>query len=360
MAKSNNLPDLTLKEKGCSKCKELLPISNFHLDRWSPNGYQYICKRCRSELNYLIDENLKEKICRICNELLPINKFSRSKIIKDGYDNRCNRCRYITGDVVRKKRDRELYHKKVRINLNKRRNKPQSIASELLKSIKFRSKLKGVPYDLDQDWLIPKLEKKVCEVTGLSLAFSGTTDIAPTHGGSQRIKTAWSPSIDRIISERGYLKENCRVVLSIYNTFKNYWNDETVKIWANGFLGNKVSVDFSDPKVELHSIKTKVSGLWNKSRQTIKKKGLSSNITKDWIRNELEKGECAVTKIPNDMRKGLRKPRYVFPFTPSIDRIDSSGGYTTDNTRIVCFIHNWGRQDTPDKDLIYFAKSLIK
>lgn len=35
----------------CTKCKEELPLSEFHKDKSQPHGYHYTCKKCRSEAN---------------------------------------------------------------------------------------------------------------------------------------------------------------------------------------------------------------------------------------------------------------------------------------------------------------------
>lgn len=50
---------------------------------------------------------------------------------------------------------------------------------------------------------------------------------------------------------------------------------------------------------------------------------------------EAQGARCALTGIPFDLRVvGVGQARR--PFAPSLDRIDSSGGYTRDNTRLVC------------------------
>jgi hypothetical protein len=46
-------------------------------------------------------------------------------------------------------------------------------------------------------------------------------------------------------------------------------------------------------------------------------------------------GRCALSGLPFDLRSvGRGKARR--PFAPSLDRIDSTGGYTSDNVRLVC------------------------
>jgi hypothetical protein len=52
-------------------------------------------------------------------------------------------------------------------------------------------------------------------------------------------------------------------------------------------------------------------------------------------------GRCAVTNIPFHMER-FADAFVKYPFAPSIDRILSSGGYTPDNTRLVCAAVNFG------------------
>lgn len=78
-------------------------------------------------------------------------------------------------------------------------------------------------------------------------------------------------------------------------------------------------------------------------------KGRLAEINAEWIEKELERLDykCAVTRIPFNV---VMPPRGMNPYTPSIDRIDASRGYTLDNIRIVIFGLNvmmldWG-EDT--------------
>jgi hypothetical protein len=53
---------------------------------------------------------------------------------------------------------------------------------------------------------------------------------------------------------------------------------------------------------------------------------------RDWLKAKVDAGVCELTGTPFDFsgRKGN-------PYAPSLDRIDSSKGYTRDNVRLVCF-----------------------
>ncbi len=52
------------------------------------------------------------------------------------------------------------------------------------------------------------------------------------------------------------------------------------------------------------------------------------------------KGRCALTGLPFDLRK-VGTGQAQRPFAPSVDRIDSTGGYTRDNVRLVCQVVNF-------------------
>jgi hypothetical protein len=52
------------------------------------------------------------------------------------------------------------------------------------------------------------------------------------------------------------------------------------------------------------------------------------------------KGRCSVSNVPFDITNTDDK-KWRRPFRPSIDRIDSSGHYTRDNSRLVCSLVNF-------------------
>jgi len=84
------------------------------------------------------------------------------------------------------------------------------------------------------------------------------------------------------------------------------------------------------------------------------------NLTLDWVRKQLEEGKCAVTGISfqfPDYAPGTRGKRAAW--TPSVDRIDNTKGYTTDNCRLVVWIYNLAKNNYADEDVAHLAQSLI-
>lgn len=88
-------------------------------------------------------------------------------------------------------------------------------AKYYLKVVKDRSRKKGLEFDLDYEWIKEKFDNGVCEISGERLDFTYTPGTTGNSAYSE-----FTPSIDRIDSSRGYLKENCQVVCIWINRAK--------------------------------------------------------------------------------------------------------------------------------------------
>jgi hypothetical protein len=79
------------------------------------------------------------------------------------------------------------------------------------------------------------------------------------------------------------------------------------------------------------------------AKHRAKKYGVPFDLTLEWLQVRIEAGRCEVTGLPFNMDSNKRNT----PFAPSVDRINSAGGYTEDNCRLVLFAVNaalgdWG------------------
>lgn len=81
-----------------------------------------------------------------------------------------------------------------------------------LSNAKQRAKRAGLPFNLDKDWFYSSMPTH-CPVFGI--LFTTGTD---------------NPSIDRIIPEKGYIKENCRIISQRANLIKNDASIEELKL----------------------------------------------------------------------------------------------------------------------------------
>jgi hypothetical protein len=81
-------------------------------------------------------------------------------------------------------------------------------AKALLNKAKYRSSKYNREFDLTLDWVLKKLEEETCELSGRKFNF--------TQLGNHKTHPD-SPSIDRIDSNLGYTKNNCRIIVTSLN-----------------------------------------------------------------------------------------------------------------------------------------------
>lgn len=91
-------------------------------------------------------------------------------------------------------------------------------------------------------------------------------------------------------------------------------------------------------------------------KRRAKQKGFECSITKDELKALRASGICAATGI----RFIWEGPDKHNPWAPSVDRIDSSKGYTLENCQVVCWIYNWAKGNWHPDVVLEMAKALIK
>lgn len=91
-----------------------------------------------------------------------------------------------------------------------RRAEPFFMARYMLGAVRARAVKKKLICDLDLVWFREALSRN-CSFTGLPFELVA--------------HSPWYPSVDRIDSTKGYTKDNCRLVVAMYNYMKNRWTD---------------------------------------------------------------------------------------------------------------------------------------
>lgn len=154
---------------------------------------------------------MNTKICNKCREEKTLDNFTLRKDTGK-YRCVCHECRrkeYKENKKLRKKainRAKEYYknNKQKVLTLRKQRYK-ENLQKVLYKSAKDRAKKKNIPFNIDiEDIIIPER----CPVFGFKFEI----------GTKNKQK---SPSLDRIIPEKGYVKGNIIVVSLKANAMKN-------------------------------------------------------------------------------------------------------------------------------------------
>jgi hypothetical protein len=93
-------------------------------------------------------------------------------------------------------------------------------AESMINNSKNSAKKRGHTHTLTKEDLIPALEKGVCELTGIPFSFQPALD--------KKHMNLYSPSADRLDNNKGYHKDNIRVVLWAVNRAVGEDGDEAM------------------------------------------------------------------------------------------------------------------------------------
>lgn len=149
---------------------------------------------------YNDEGTITHKRCSYCRNTLAIDTFNTHPNQKDGYNNVCRPC--------------ASFRWKEKID--------QRRLPYLLNRVRSSARDKGLPFNLKlEDIVIPSH----CPVLGIELEF-----------GKSSTEKSWrdnSPSLDRIVPELGYVKENVIVVSYRANRIKNDATIEELQKVAN-------------------------------------------------------------------------------------------------------------------------------
>ncbi len=106
------------------------------------------------------------------------------------------------------------------------------------------------------------------------------------------------------------------------------------------------------------TVKGRSIRLFLAAKRRAKQLNLEFDIALGRIEIALMIGSCERTGIPFD----LNSPnKYQFnPFSPSIDKKNSFGGYTNDNTQIVCNAYNLGKGQMTDDEFVQFCRMVVQ
>lgn len=110
-------------------------------------------------------------------------------------------------------------------------------------------------------------------------------------------------------------------------------------------------------KKQLLNNRGRAGQLYRAARIRAKNKDLHCTITKLWVLQALDTGVCQLSGIPFDLKP---TKKYNFnPYSPSIDRIDSSKGYTFENSRVILTALNVALSEYGLDTYVTIAKKVI-
>lgn len=90
------------------------------------------------------------------------------------------------------------------------------------------------------------------------------------------------------------------------------------------------------------SIRGRMGELLSSAKGRAKNKNLPIDIDLDFLLNlyEQQNGKCKLTNLELKFERNKDSKQNFMPFSPSLDKVDASKGYTKDNVRLVCVIVN--------------------
>jgi hypothetical protein len=148
--------------------------------------------------------------CYRCGSVKLLQHFRPDEYRNGIKTNVCRECEKKRSRVWSKK-----YHSDVK------RGKPLTKATGLLTGARYRSRKHNLECDLDLPWILERVSRGFCEVTGLPFVFDPDE---PERPGAR----AFSPSLDRKDPSKGYTKDNTQVVVWVYNGAKGSNTHEDV------------------------------------------------------------------------------------------------------------------------------------
>lgn len=209
-----------MNEQICYECGKTKPltIEFFPINKRMKNGFNGKCRECRTRTrtdrtrNHWNEDLL---LCLRCGEYKEINEFdARSENIhRQGKTRHCKKC------VKQVAENRRI--------CARGKEDIDTIIQDRWWGLFLRAKKKGWVVDFDKAYLKELWEKQEgkCAVTQISMTFKLFTGRVPTN-----------MSVDRIDSEKGYIKGNIQLVCMAVNQMKSDMDMETLLYFCREIL----------------------------------------------------------------------------------------------------------------------------
>jgi hypothetical protein len=215
-----------MQYKICLKCNREKDVSDFHKNKRTKDGYDRYCKQCKYEAYLVRYEKNKDKI-KEYNKNYRLNHIEENKINKHNYDIKNKNKHQEYGRLYRQTHKEQIKNKN-----EKYKDRRKEVYKEwfeknrlngLLYGIRDRAKNNNILCDSLNDlrnYLQPIYDIGECQKCHCKLE----------HGIKKNKNN--SPSIDRIIPEKGYTVGNITVLCACCNRKKQDNNLEDFKNWV--------------------------------------------------------------------------------------------------------------------------------
>lgn len=372
-------------EKYCEGCDLTLPRSMFH-----KNGKTVmpVCSKCRAKQRASVRYPRKEgpKYCPRCGIDHPDTDFDSDSTQPDGLQSYCKKARHIQRLKYLSTYD--------------------GFTKNLFKDLRGNAKRRNITVNITVDNIhqLYIKQKKRCAITRIKLRHRSSE----RESDSQHILNKWNISVDRIDSNKGYEPDNIQLVCAIVNRMKTSLSDDEfflvcgsvaqinfnlinkIKIskindkMTTNYLTNKnysIITEILNDQIEnnkkyikletpMQKTSCKLEGFINKlylntkHNQQKRAKDLDLNITSEDISDLYveQQGACFITQVEltHIGYQNTGTNHTMNNWNISIDRIDSTKGYTKDNIQLLCGIVNRMKTDLTTNELLILCDKIYR
>lgn len=110
---------------------------------------------------------------------------------------------------------------------------------------------------------------------------------------------------------------------------------------------------------QMASIEGRASALKGSIAYRARAAKIDFDLDREWFVSRLRNGRCEVTNIPFRLLGNDEQDRRTNPFSPSVDRIDFSGGYTKTNCRMTILMFNMLKAEANDQQILEVCEALV-
>ncbi len=146
-----------------------------------------------------------------------------------------------------------------------------------------------------------------------------------------------------------------------FRTFK----ESTIQSKINEYLEiDKVKehrYNLTKERADKDIVSYRAKALYNAAKSRAKSKNIPFSLDYEWLKSKIENGVCECTGIAFYLKPYTKREDYckVHPFSPSIDQIIPSKGYTKDNCQIVCDQFNKMKNDNSMETTLFLAERFV-
>ena len=158
--------------------------------------YKHAKHKCSS---FRITDEVKEKWCFKCKTWKVLDYFQKAKYVSGGYSKTCRTCRALYMGKAEKARHFKM--NKTVMCLDRARG--------VINSAKTRARRKNIPFNINREYIYDLFNEQngLCYFSSIKMKRECELNI-------------YSPSLDRLDPEKGYIKGNIAWVINGINSFK--------------------------------------------------------------------------------------------------------------------------------------------